>query len=229
MDQPEQQRLNKYIAFHLGLSRRQADDLIAAGQVAINGTPAIIGARIAPSDAVTVKGKPVDTSTKNIYIAFHKPVGYVCSRKRQGDSPTIYELLPKEYHTLKPVGRLDRDSSGIILLTNDGDFALRMTHPRYSKIKRYEVVLDKPLEPLHHQMISDYGITLDDGASKLILERQSDDRQQWVVTMSEGRNRQIRRTFAALGYTVTGLHRTNFGDFALGSLASGTYKVVTVA
>lgn len=229
MDQPEQQRLNKYIAFHLGLSRRQADDLIAAGQVAINGTPAVIGARITPSDTVTVKGKPVDTSTKNIYIAFHKPVGYVCSRKRQGDSPTIYELLPQEYHTLKPVGRLDRDSSGIILLTNDGDFALRMTHPRYSKIKRYEVALDKPLEPLHHQMISDYGITLDDGTSKLILERASDDRKQWIVTMSEGRNRQIRRTFAALGYMVIALHRTNFGDFALGSLASGTYKIVDVA
>lgn len=229
MDQPNLERLNKYVAFHLGLSRRQADDLIMRGQVAINGTPAVIGARITVDDTVTVKGKPVDTSTKNIYIALHKPAGYVCSRKRQGDSPTIYELLPQQYHALKPVGRLDRDSSGIILLTNDGDFALRMTHPRYSKVKRYEVTLDKPLEPLHHQMISDYGITLDDGASKLILERQTDDRLQWIVTMSEGRNRQIRRTFAALGYTVTVLHRTNFGDFALGSLASGTCETVTVS
>lgn len=229
MDQPEQTRLNKYIAFHLGLSRRQADELITKGKVAINDTPAVIGARITATDRVTVSGKPIDTSTKNIYIALHKPIGYVCSRKRQGDSPTIYELLPQKYHTLKPVGRLDRDSSGIILLTNDGDFALRMTHPRYSKTKRYEVTLDRPLEPLHHQMISDYGIALDDGASKLILERQTDDGLQWIVIMSEGRNRQIRRTFAALDYTVTRLHRTNFGDYALGSLASGAFETVTTS
>lgn len=226
MNQPEQQRLNKYIAFHLGLSRRQADDLITKGQIAINGTPAVIGARVTDTDQVTLKGRPLDTSTQYTYIALHKPVGYVCSRKQQGDSPTIYDLLPQQYHSLKPVGRLDRDSSGIILLTNDGDFALRMTHPRYSKVKRYEVTLDKPLEPLHHQMISDYGITLDDGASKLTLERQTDDRLHWVITMSEGRNRQIRRTFAALGYTVVELHRTNFGNYALGSLAGGKYEIV---
>lgn len=222
-----EQRLNKYLALHLGVSRRQADELIEKGNVAINGKPAIIGARVSANDTVTVKDKPVDSSTELLYLALNKPVGYVCSRKRQGDSPTVYELLPQKYHSLKTVGRLDRDSSGIILLTNDGDFALQMTHPRYTKVKRYEVSLDHALEPLHQQMISDFGVDLEDGKSQLTLERINDERTEWVVIMSEGRNRQIRRTFAVLGYAVTKLHRTNFGSYALTTLAPGEYRLVT--
>ena len=216
-------RLNKFIALHAGLSRRQADELIAAGKVSVNGVPAVIGARVQPADAVTLHGKLVSTETELQYIMLNKPAGYVCSRRAQGDNPTIYSLLPHEFHALKPVGRLDRDSSGLILLTNDGDFALQMTHPRYAKTKRYEVTLDNPLEPLYQQMISDFGVTLEDGKSRLTLERQSDDRKEWIVIMSEGRNRQIRRTFAALGYTVIKLHRTNFGNYTLGTLEQGKF------
>lgn len=221
------QRLNKFLALHLGVSRRQADNLIEQGVVVVNDTPAILGARIAETDKVFVKGKLVDTETAYIYLALHKPAGYVCSRRSQGDSPTVYKLLPAEYQRLKTVGRLDRDSSGLILLTNDGDFAQRMTHPSYHKIKQYDVVLDRPLEPLHQQMISDIGINLEDGKSQLTLERQSDDRTEWQVTMSEGRNRQIRRTFTAVGYTVIALHRTKFGDYSLGDLESGALSVVS--
>lgn len=219
-------RLNKFLALHTGTSRRQADELIEKGSVTVNGLAAIIGARVTPHDVVAVRGKVIDTSTQKVYVALHKPVGYVCSRKQQGDSPTIYDLLPPEYHSLKPVGRLDRDSSGIILLSNDGDFALQMTHPSYTKVKRYEVVLDHALEPLHQQIISDFGVDLDDGKSQLTLERVDDERKAWIVIMSEGRNRQIRRTFAALGYTVTQLHRTNFGAYTLGNLKSGDYQIV---
>jgi pseudouridine synthase len=151
----------------------------------------------------------------------------VCSRKPQGDSPTIYELLPAEYHALKPVGRLDRNSSGLILLTNDGDFAYRMTHPKFAKTKIYSARLDHDLEPLHQQMISDYGVQLEDGVSKLMLERlREDSRKEWRVTMSEGRNRQIRRTFASLGYEVVKLHRTNFGNYSVGDMKTGTYELV---
>lgn len=220
-------RLNKFIALHAGISRREADDLIAKGKATINGQPAIIGSRVSMSDIVAINGKDLSTQTKLRYVMLHKPVGYVCSRKRQGDSPTIYELLPTNDRVLKPVGRLDRDSSGLILLTNDGDFAQQMTHPSYSKTKRYEVSLDHALEPLHQQMINDFGVTLDDGRSQLVLERQSDDRRHWTVTMHEGRNRQIRRTFAALDYTVTTLHRTNFGLYNLGDLAAGKYQATT--
>lgn len=224
MENQEQQRLNKFLALHLGVSRRQADDLIQKGSVSVNGQPAIIGGRLNPGDTVSVNGKPVDDSTKFVYLALNKPVNYVCSRKQQGDSPTIYELLPQKYHSLKPVGRLDRDSSGIILLTNDGDFALQMTHPRYAKVKRYEATLDRALEPLHQQMIADFGVDLDDGKSKLTLERRDDERKEWIVIMGEGRNRQIRRTFGSLGYTVTKLHRTNFGPYTLSSLKPGDFQ-----
>ena len=227
MDTPESIRLNKHIALQLGLSRREADLLIEQGKVMINGTPATLGARILPSDIVTVKGKQLASDTQYQYILFHKPVGYVCSRRAQGDNPTIYSLLPKELHTLKPVGRLDKDSSGVILLTNDGDFAYQMTHPKFRKVKIYEVALDHELAPLHQQMISDYGVQLEDGVSKLMLQRLSDtNREEWQVTMSEGRNRQIRRTFSALGYEVVKLHRTHFGPYTLESLSSGSYKTI---
>lgn len=219
-------RLNKYLALHKGLSRRQADELIEKGRVTINDHLAVIGARVTTSDRVEVDGKPVNSSTSLIYLALHKPVGHVCSRKQQGSSPTIYELLPATYHALKPVGRLDRDSSGIILLTNDGDFALRMTHPRYTKIKRYEVELDKPLTPLHQQMVADFGVALEDGTSQLALERMDDGRQRWIVIMHEGRNRQIRRTFDALGYEVKKLHRTTFGAYTVGNLLPGQFRIV---
>lgn len=222
------ERLNKHLAFHLGISRRKADELIEKGSVMVNDTPAAIGARVLATDTVTVHGRPVSRRAAHTYIALHKPPGYVCSRRRQGETPTIYELIPEQYHNLKPVGRLDADSSGLILLTDDGDFAQQMTHPKFYKQKRYEVSLDHELEPLHQQMISDFGIQLDDGPSKLTLERLSDSsRLEWIVIMSEGRNRQIRRTFSSLGYTVTRLHRLEFGTFTLGNLARGDIRRLT--
>ncbi len=129
-------RLNKYLATNLGISRREADIFIEQGEVSINGKKAEIGARVNEADEVICAGKKVNAE-KLIYLAFHKPAGYVCSKKRQGDTPTLYELLPEEYQSLKNVGRLDKDSSGLILLTNDGDFAFRMTHPSFAKNKTY--------------------------------------------------------------------------------------------
>lgn len=226
MDTPKEQlRLNKHLALQLGVSRREADELIAKGSIAINGTTATLGARFEATDTITVKGKPLGAQVTYQYITLNKPVGYVCSRRAQGEAPTIYSLLPKELHHLKPVGRLDKNSSGLILLTNDGDFAYHMTHPKFYKVKVYEVELNKELKPLHQQMISDHGIQLEDGASKLGLERLVEaNRKQWQVTMSEGRNRQIRRTFAALDYEVTKLHRVTFGNYHLDQLASGTFQ-----
>ena len=221
------ERLNKYLAFHLGLSRREADDLISAGKVLIDNMPIALGARVEDGHVVTVSGKPVIKKENYSYIALNKPPGYVSSRKQQGENPTLYSLLPSEYHSLKPVGRLDKDSSGLLLLTDDGDFAFQMTHPKFYKVKTYEVSLGTPLEPLHQQMISDFGIQLEDGPSKLSLERKDDSRKNWIVTMHEGRNRQIRRTFAALGYVVTTLHRTSFGTYQLGNLKAGKYDTVS--
>jgi len=221
-------RLNKHLALHLGISRREADNLIEQKRVNINDELAILGARFKKNDKITVDDNKLQSDTAFQYIALNKPIGFVCSRKQQGDNPTIYELIPKSLHHLKPVGRLDRDSSGIVLLTNDGDFAYQMTHPSFQKTKIYNVRLENNLAPLHQQMISDYGVNLEDGSSKLQLERMNEtDRKSWIVTMHEGRNRQIRRTFGSLGYTIKKLHRTNFGNYVLGDIKLGEYSIVT--
>ena len=221
-------RVNKLLAHATGMSRREADNAIESGRVLLNGARAVIGSQARPNDTVQLDNKVINAQSSYTYLLFHKPVDYVCSRKRQGDTATIFELLSPAHQKLKPVGRLDKDSSGLLLLTDDGDFAHRMTHPGFQKQKIYEVSLDHELEPLHQQMINDHGISLEDGNSKLTLERLSDDtRISWRVIMHEGRNRQIRRTFAALGYTVTELHRTQFGPYQLNDLAAGQTRVTS--
>lgn len=220
------ERLNKYLAFQLGVSRREADNAIAAGHVKINGSPAILGGRFENGDTITFKGKALTERVSYTYLALNKPIGYVSSRKQQGDNPTLYSLIPEKFHNLKPVGRLDKDSSGLLLLTDDGDFAYSMTHPKFYKVKTYEVALDTPLQPLHQQMISDFGIELEDGPSKLSLEKRDDSGKSWLVTMHEGRNRQIRRTFSSLGYTVVELHRISFGIYALDGLKPGEFSQI---
>ena len=217
-------RLNKFLAERLGLSRREADFAISKGRVTIDGKQASLGDRVDKTNKVCYNNKTIPFENKYIYILFHKPIGYVCSRKSQGNTPTLYTLLPDEYHSLKTVGRLDKDSSGLILLTNDGDFAFQMTHPKFRKIKVYEVELDKTLQPLHQQMISDYGVQLDDGISKFKIIKQSKD--ILLVFLTEGRNRQIRRTFAALGYQVMRLHRIQFGKYSLDDLNPGEYRII---
>ena len=220
-------RLNKFLAEKVGLSRREADNLIVDGKVLVNQRPAVLGARISETDEIICDGKIISTKKPEyIYLMLNKPVGYVSSRKAQGEVPTLYELLPEKYQKLKTVGRLDKNSSGLILLTNDGDFAFKHTHPTFYKLKTYLVELDQTLAPLHQQEISDFGIHLEDGLSKLFLTKLDEDRLKWQVEMSEGRNRQIRRTFAALGYKVVKLHRIEFGHYQLGDLKTGEFKLV---
>ena len=224
---PQQLRLNKFLAERIGVSRREADDLIASGKVFVDDKKAILGTRITPESKVRLGDEEVGFENRYVYVMMNKPAGFVCSRKRQGETPTIYELLPEKYQKLKTVGRLDKDSSGLILFTNDGDFAYRMTHPKFSKTKVYHVELNRELEPLHQQMIADFGVMLPDGVSKLGLTRlRETDRFGFEVVMSEGRNRQIRRTFAALGYEVKKLHRISFGKYNLGELKTGTITEV---
>jgi len=217
-------RLNKYIAQSTRLSRRSADSAIEDGRVLVNGQHPQAGQQVQETDQVTLDGKVLTPATTMQTILLNKPVGYIVSRTGQGGR-TIYDLLPAEVRHLKPVGRLDKNSSGLLLLTNDGDLAAELTHPKFQKIKIYNVRLHKPLAPLHRQMISDFGISLEDGLSKLELERLQDgDELNWIVTMHEGRNRQIRRTFESLGYEVKRLHRTHFGTYNLpGDLAPGKY------
>lgn len=210
-------RINKFVAQASGLSRRAADRAIEAGRVTVNGQPGSTGDDIINSVVVRLDDKLLELPNVHTTIMLNKPAGFVCSRNGQG-SATIYELLPPEYHHLKPVGRLDKDSSGLLLLTDNGDLANQLTHPRYTKTKIYEIELSKPLQPLHQQLINDHGIQLEDGRSQLGLSKLKDG-QHWQVTMQEGRNRQIRRTFESLGYRVTKLQRTHFGPYSLTQLA----------
>ena len=125
-------RLNKFVALSLGISRRNADELIEKGKIIVDGQLARLGQQIYNTNQITYDGQSLEIQQKKL-IVLHKPTGYLCSRASQGGVPTIYKLLPKHLHHLKPVGRLDKDSSGLILLTNDGDFAHTMTHPSFYK------------------------------------------------------------------------------------------------
>lgn len=213
------------------MSRRIADAAIAEGRVQVNSKAAQMGQEVSTDDTVTLDNIAITPAVKRLTLILNKPVGYVASRAGQG-SKTIYDLLPAEYHHLKPVGRLDKDSSGLLLLTNDGDLANQLTHPRYAKTKVYEVELDKPLAPEDKAKI-EKGIQLEDGNSHLSVTELSqqaatNDKRSTInyrVAMAEGRNRQIRRTFAALGYTVTKLHRTTFGNYMLNDISEGTFKL----
>ena len=218
-------RLNKYIAAGTSLSRRAADGAIERGRVTVNGITATLGTVVADGDTVLLDGRPVETAPAHATILFHKPRGYVCSRDGQG-SATIYELLPKQYQKLQPAGRLDKNSSGLLLLSSDGNVLQELTHPKYQKSKVYRVKLNAPLEPLHQQMISDHGVMLEDGPSRFSIQTADNNKALLSVTLQEGRNRQVRRTFDALGYRVVDLHRTQFGPYALGELAEGDCRVI---
>ena len=219
-------RLNKFIAQASGLSRRAADSAIADGRVRVNGHRPEVGMPVNINDTVTLDGVILQVPESFTTILLNKPAGYVCSRDGQG-SKTVYDLLPEDLHTLKPVGRLDKNSSGLLLMTTDGNLAFELTHPSRQKVKVYEIRLNAPLAPLHRQMISEFGVQLDDGPSKFSLERiQENSDYMWRITMHEGRNRQIRRTFSALGYDVTRLHRTTFGPYSLGSVSRGEYTIL---
>ncbi|MGH7195365.1 MAG: pseudouridine synthase [Candidatus Saccharimonadales bacterium] len=222
-------RINQFVALATGLSRRQADKLIINNTLIINGQPAQIGQAVSQQDAVKLHGQTIKLPATSQTIIFNKPAGYVVSRDGQG-SPTIYDILPKNFHNLKPVGRLDKDSSGLLLLTNDGQLAQKLTHPRFAKQKIYEVELNKPLAPKDKTKL-DRGIKVDNYLSRLRLSKiaisnSQVDNRSWRVAVSQGRNRQIRRTFAALNYRVIKLHRTNFGDYILSGLPSGQWKFV---
>lgn len=218
-------RINKYVAQASGLSRRWADAAIAQGRVLVNNTVPTAGHDTQPADVVTLDGKQLHLNATPQTIIFHKPAGYVVSRDGQG-SRTIYDILPPVLSHLKPVGRLDKDSSGLLLLTTDGILANQLTHPRYAKAKKYEVKLNTPLSVAHQQQITGEGVQLTDGLSRFDLQPLGSDRLTWIITMKEGRNRQIRRTFTMLGYSVQTLHRTHFGPYSIDGILPGAHKDV---
>ena len=213
-------RINKFIALCLGISRRKADELILQNKVKINGKIAKLGLTVSENDRIHYQDQKLLLQKTQI-VALNKPAGYVCSTNGQG-SKTIYNLLPKKLHHLKPVGRLDKDSSGLLILTNDGTLAYELSHPKFQKNKIYQVQIDKPLNN-QDKIHLNKGVLLSDGISKLML---SGSGKKWQVTISEGKNRQIRRTFSKLGYQVIKLNRTQFGPYTLNEIKEGEYQIV---
>jgi len=135
--------------------------------------------------------------------------------------------LPHTYDHLNPVGRLDKDSAGLLLLTNDGELHNKLTHPSYQKDKQYSVSLNKPLARDDISAITLRGVTLSDGPSSFMIDQPNKNKPVYIITMQEGRNRQIRRTFNALGYKIESLTRISFGDYQLGSIQVGDYQLIT--
>lgn len=219
-------RINKFIAANSNFSRRRADEVIAEGRIEINDLLAKPGDLVIDTDKVTLDGKVIIHNQKITTIILNKPVGYVVSRNGQG-SKTVYELLPGNLQTLNPVGRLDKNSSGLLLLTNDGNLANQLTHPSFTKIKLYQLQLNRSLSYDDITTISTTGVDIGDGKpSKFAIVSISQQSRSYQVSLTEGRNRQIRRTFEALGYRVVKLHRTNFGPYSLDHLTSG--KFITI-
>lgn len=236
MTQQEGERLARFLA-HAGIaSRRHAEALIAAGRVHVNGIAVTSqGTRIDPQhDEVRVDGTPVHAVSNYVYVLLHKPVGYVCTVRDPQGRPTVLDLLPTERLRLYPVGRLDRDTSGLLLLTNDGDFALRMSHPRYSMEKHYEALVHGcPTAPTLATLRKGVTITKDDGRSYTtapadvrFLRREGT--QCWLtLTIHEGRKRQIRRMLAVVGHSVLQLMRVGIGPLTLGNIPVGAWRYLT--
>jgi 23S rRNA pseudouridine2605 synthase len=219
-------RLNKYVADCTGHSRRKADELIAAGKVKVNGKPAQVGQTINPvKDKVALEGQLLAEQKKR-YILFHKPAGLITTRHDPEGRKTIYDSLPEKYHDLDPVGRLDRDTSGLLILSNDGKFVQELTHPRYEHQKTYRVSVDKTLTPeVLRQLEAGIHLMPEDKLATSNIQEIRDGKTV-VIALKTGMNRQIRRCFEAVGYTVTDLKRLAFAGFTLGQLRPGQSREI---
>lgn len=217
-------RLNKVIADSGYCARRKADELILTGRVQVNGqTVQVLGQRINPeTDHVTVDGKPLPKAIKR-YGLFHKSRGYVTSRKAGKSQKTIYTLLPEEWQAADPAGRLDQDSSGLLILSTDGDFLHRIMHPSFHWPKVYEVQLSKPLPREGMQRLKE-GILLEPEHKWARMEEITPIKHApntYRMTLVTGYNRQIRRSVEAVGNAVLLLKRVSFGSAQLGELPEG--------
>ena len=226
----ERVRLQKFLANAGIASRRKAEELILEGRVAVNDVIVTeLGTRVDPeSDHITVDRKTVLAATVR-WIALHKPAGYLTSRGDPQGRPTIYDLLPPEHRGLFYVGRLDFDTQGLVLLTNDGDRAHRLQHPSFQVPRVYEATVEGQLSDDIIQQLTQ-GVVLEDGPARVqdatILAtgvRSSTIR----VTLAEGRKREVRRLFDAVGHPVIRLIRLRYGPISLGGLPAGEWRVLS--
>lgn len=223
-------RLNKYIAQAGLASRRRADQLIAYGKVRVNGRVCReLGTIVAPGDNVDVSGTPIAVKDDVAYLVMHKPVGVMTTMRDPQGRRTIVELIPKKMPRVVPVGRLDYDTAGVLLLTNDGDLANRLTHPRFGVDKTYRATISGRLSPEDVKRLHE-GVPVDRHTASSAKVRVVSVRSGYSVvdvTIHEGRNRQVRKMFETLGHPVLTLVRLRFGPISLGDLGLGRTRTLT--
>ena len=223
-------RLNKYIASAGICSRRKADELIAAGNVKVDG--AVIhemGYDVKEGQQVVVNGKPIEAAQKKVYVAVNKPWGYVTTMNDDKDRATVADLVADIPERLFPVGRLDYNTTGLLLMTNDGDLTYRLTHPKHEVYKTYVAVVSGVLSDARIARLRrgvDIGGFVTSPAKVRVLRQ---NRKSTVVEISihEGKNRQVRKMFSAVGNKVQSLERVAIGDIRLGHLQEGHYRKLT--
>ncbi|MCW3063378.1 MAG: pseudouridine synthase [Solirubrobacterales bacterium] len=221
-------RLAKFLA-HAGIaSRRHAEDLVRAGRVTVGGETVTDPARdVEPGSGVKVDGEPVKGAEARVVYALNKPLGVVSTASDPQGRPTVVELVPGA-RRLYPVGRLDADATGLLLLTNDGDLANRLTHPRYEVPRTYRATVGNP--PVRDRALRALrdGVRLDDGLTAPARARRVGN-DGIELTIHEGRKRQVKRMCAEVGHPVRRLVRTSFGPLALGALQPGRYRRLSEA
>jgi 23S rRNA pseudouridine2605 synthase len=216
-------RLNAYLARAGVASRRKADDLIKAGRVTVNGAPGQLNTFVESRDRVEVDGKPV-AKQRLAYLLLNKPPQTVTTASDPHGRRTVVQLVPKEPRVV-PVGRLDADTTGALLLTNDGDLAHRLAHPRYGVEKTYVVELSRaPSDAQIEQLAA--GVELEDGVTAPAKARRV-TKNVVELTIHEGRNRQVRRMFEALGHRVQRLHRSHYAGLSADHLPPGGWQELT--
>lgn len=225
-------RLNKFIADSGVCSRRKADQLIAEGQVMVNGKKVYeLGVRVDPKqDKVTVGGKPIRSAQEFVYYMFHKPKNVVTTMDDPEGRPKVGDFI-QTHERLFPVGRLDWDTEGLLLMTNDGQFAQNVAHPKKEIPKTYLAKINDKIDPAKLKKLTD-GVSIIGGkvAAKSAekVRYGKSDKYEWIkITITEGKNRQIRRMFEKIGYDVMKLKRISIGELKLGSLEKGEYRQLT--
>lgn len=212
------ERLQKVLARAGVASRRAAEELITAGRVAVNGVPAGLGVRVQPGDRVTVDGEPVAAPTPHVTYMLHKPAGFVTTAQDELGRRTVLDAMPP-VPGLHPVGRLDKDSEGLLILTTDGDLTLRLTHPRFEHEKVYRVWCFP--EPGEQELAAlRRGVELEEGFARAEVEPAPGGA---LALLREGRKRQVRRMFAEVGCPVDRLLRYRVGGLWLGDLGPGEF------
>lgn len=227
--EPQGERLQKALARAGYASRRACEELIRAGRVAVNGERAVLGARVDTTrDRVTVDGVPVSFDTTLVYYVLNKPAGVVSTARDPQHRRTVVELVPKSPRVV-PVGRLDYDTEGLLVLTNDGELANLLAHPRHGVDKTYLAEVDGVPKPVAIKQLRE-GVRLDDGVTapaRVRVVQRGDDHAALEITIHEGRNRQVRRMADAIGHPVRRLVRTRIGPLHDRTLAPGAWRPLT--